>query len=163
MDPTDCHHSSQKDRGGGALSRTLAIPSAGRTGHPRGERDQVQVWTPPRGSCNPRLGMLSARRGGGHYPRGGYHASRAIQFWNIKTWDEGYTTRPLSRYADLGYGSVPMWWGLARSPTCWFGKQVRQAWSWAWSSAWLAWRTLGPGSTPSAVVAQGRSGPANPT
>ena len=24
----------------------------------------------------------------------------AIQFWNSKTWDEGYTTTPLSRYAD---------------------------------------------------------------
>ena len=58
MDPAGRHQPSQKDGSGGGLSQTPAVPSPGRDGHPCGERDQVPVWAPPRGSCNPCLGLL---------------------------------------------------------------------------------------------------------
>ena len=91
MDPTGRHRLPPKDGRGGTLQQDrrrtscrLASSSSLRTPPSVGKG-------PSRHRC---MDMLFERWGGG------IALSGFIQFWNRKTGEEGYTTRPLSRYAD---------------------------------------------------------------
>ena len=95
MDPAGRHHSSQKDRRGGNLSRTQnVLPLAGLV---------ILVESATKSKYGPLLGALATLAWVWFLRVGEVATIRvpdialpgAIQFWN-----EGYTTKPLSRYTD---------------------------------------------------------------
>ena len=103
----------------------------------------------------------------GKWPLSAWRISRSQGLSNFGTAKLGKRGTPpdpcpgmRTKYAS---GPTPLWWDLARSLTCLFGKQVRRAWSQAWQSACLARHTPKLGGMPSAGAARGCAGPANPT